>query len=176
MAELTKKEQGLLDDFRKILEKSTPPSFNPDVVDVKVINDEIEYQQQKYLQEVLACEEESKLADENLEDLNKLGKKKKAKVIEIAMDKAEKQDPDYFKNNEVPEELMYPIQQAEAILQKAQEVKRHEWSIEYRSRLIEKLRDYKFMNYEEEDRIKLSFTERLKALIFGEVIRYLEKQ
>jgi len=176
MTELTKKEQWLLEDFRKILKKSTPPSFNPDVVDVKVINDEVEYQQHKYLQEVLACEEESKLADENLEDLNKLGKNKKAKVIEIAMDKAEKQDPDYFKNNEVPEELMYPIQQAEAILQKAQEVKRHEWSIEYRSRLIEKLRDYKFMNYVEEDRIKLSFTERLKALIFGEVIRYLEKQ
>lgn len=176
MAEVTKKEKELLEDFDKILDQSRPPSFNAEVVDIKVIDDEIEYQQQKYLQEVLACQEESKLADENLEDLDKLGKKKKAKVIGIAMDKAEKQDPKYFENNEVPDELMYPVQQAEAILQKAQEVKRHEWSIEYRTRLIEKLRDYKFMNYNEEEKISLSFTERLKALVFGEVIRYLKKQ
>lgn len=158
------------------------PEFIPQVVSFDTLFKELRDQEEKYLQAIMTCLEESRLADENTSDLDKLPKETREAAIRIAMDIQAKGDPDYFAHHNVDKSLMKPIMQVRTVLTKAQEAEKVKWDTTYRARLCGRLRDYIWEKSRIEGhpavrqcQVKLTLLGRLKALFLGVVYRNIDE-
>jgi len=115
--------------------------FRSSVVDTATIKELIIGHQLKYTEKVIECEEEYKLAEENINDFAKY----EPAIQESAINHAEKAayDPAYAERTKLDRDLILPVQIVLNIKNKKNEVKLKKWHIEYHARLVNRLQDFK---------------------------------
>lgn len=128
-------------DFEVLSNLDLVPSFSPSLVDVKALDQMIGAHQLKYVENLIQAEEEKKLAQGSIDDLNAYPLEIRMKAVELAP--LVKYDPDYFQRNKIDNDLIKPIQLASNIDSKKEEAKIKTWKVEYHGRLINRLRSFR---------------------------------
>lgn len=175
-------EEKLMEAFYAAKDKTVLPEFAPSIISFNALNRKIAEQEGKYLEELMSCVEEAKLADENTADLNALPKEVMVAAIKYALEIEASGDPDYFTKHNIDRGLMKPIMQVRAVFAKASEVERYRWNVLYRARLIKRLQEYIRLKANSEGtpgdptrKIYLTLWGRIKALIIGVAQEQLEE-
>lgn len=159
-------EEKILNAFQTAKDKAILPEFYPGLVSFDSLRKKLAAQESNYLEDIMSCIEEAKLADENTADLKALPREVMVSAIKIAMEIESRGDPDYFTKNKIEGKLIKPVMQVRAVFAKASETERLRWNVEYRARLIHRLKDYLHIKSQSEDE-KLSLLERIKVLFTG---------
>lgn len=117
------------------------PEMSAALIDLSAIDQMILANQLKYIDAQLDTDEENKLYFENLKDFRAYPLEVQDAAIKHA--DASQYDSEYFKRNNVDEALHKPMSIYNTIKAKRDEAKTKAWTVEYRARLINRLKAYR---------------------------------
>lgn len=143
----TKTFEEKIEELKKVPGGS---NFHVRNVSVESLNQMIKANELKYIEKVIDSEEENRLVEENLADF--LVYPEEIQRLAIAEYPKVQGDPDYFTRDGANKEIIKPCIILGNIENKKNEAKIKNWEVEYRARLINRLKSFKAI-YPEANRV-----------------------